>query len=122
MKRALPARAAVLAALLFMFTADPSAAASEKRLDGGPKPIVVRPGGPVVTIDVKDAEVVVILKEMQKQCGIRNLMIDPNVQGKGTFYFHDVPCAQAWRVVLRSLGLDSVTYSSSVVTVGKLRD
>ena len=71
-----------------------------------------------VTLDVKDAEVREILKSMQKQCGIRNLMIDPNVLGKGTFLFRDVPCRTAFDIVLRSLGLGSVTYPNSVVTVG----
>ena len=73
---------------------------------------------PGVTLDVKDAEVRVILKSMQKQCGIRNLMIDPNVQGTGTFLFHDVPCRTAFGIVLRSLGLASAEYDNSVVTVG----
>ena len=73
---------------------------------------------PTVTLDVKDAEVRVILKSMQKQCAIRNLMIDPNVQGTGTFLFRDVPCRTAFSIVLRSLGLASAEYDNSVVTVG----
>lgn len=73
---------------------------------------------PTVTLDVKDAEVRDILKSMQRQCGIRNLMIDPNVQGKGTFLFTNVPCRTAFDTVLRSLGLASATYPNSVVTVG----
>ncbi|HUP46179.1 MAG TPA: hypothetical protein VM779_11775 [Thermoanaerobaculia bacterium] len=103
--------------LLISFLALPAFAATEKRLDE-PQPAVARAGEPTVTIDVKDAEVAVILKDLKKQCGIRNLMIDPNVEGKGTFYFRDVPCRLAFGVVLRSLGLDA-SYSSSVVTVGK---
>jgi len=71
-----------------------------------------------VMLDVKDAEVREILKSMQKQCGIRNLIIDPNVQGKGTFLFTNVPCGTAFDTVLRSLGLTSVRYPNSVVTVG----
>ena len=105
--------------LLVSFLALSASAATMKRLDGGPRPvIVVRPTERTVTIDVKDAETVEILKSMQKQCGVKNLMIDPQVKGKGTFYLYDVPCRHAWGVVLRSLGLDSVTYSNSVVTVG----
>ena len=50
---------------------------------------------PSVTLDVKDEDVVVILKSMQKQCGIKNLVIDKEVQGKGTFIFHDLPCERA---------------------------
>jgi hypothetical protein len=71
-----------------------------------------------VTLDVKDAEARDILKSMQKQCGIRNLKIDPHVQGKGTFLFLNVPCRTAFDNVLRSLGLSAVTYPNSVVTVG----
>ena len=58
-----------------------------------------------VTLDVKDGEARAILKNMQKQCGIKNLVLDPDVQGSGTFYFREVPCATAFRVVLRTLGL-----------------
>lgn len=59
-----------------------------------------------VTIDVKDAEPRVVIKEMQKQCGIRNVMIDPDVPNTGaTFYFRQVPCETAFSVVLRTYGL-----------------
>ena len=61
-----------------------------------------------VTIDVKDAEPRVVLEEMQKQCGIRNLIIDPDVpRTAATFYFREVPCDTAFRVVLRTYGLTS---------------
>ena len=83
--------------------------------DGRKKPEPPRARG--VTLDVKDEEVHVILRSMQEQCGIKNLVIDPGVQGHGTFMFNDVPCATAFDVVLRSLGLSSVVYSSSVVSV-----
>ena len=98
----------------------PAGAATVKRLDQ-PSRAEAKAAEPAVTIDVKDAEAAEILKSMQKQCGVRNLMIDPNVKGKGTFYFYEVPCRQAWSVVLRSMGLDSVVYSSSVVTVSTNR-
>lgn len=75
------------------------------------------PGEPTVTIDFKDAEARVILKSMQRQCGIKNLIVDPQVQGTGTFLFTNVPCRQAFDVVLRSLGLAAETYSSSMVHV-----
>jgi type II secretory pathway component HofQ len=106
---------AILAVLTFVLAA-PAGAATEKRLD-------VREGAArvserTVTIDVKDAEARAILKDLQKQCGVKNLMIDPDVQGKGTFYFERVPCPQAWSIVLRSLGLDSQIYTNSVITVG----
>ena len=61
---------------------------------------------PTVTLDVKDAEARVVLKAMQKQCGIRNLVIDPDVpKTAATFYFREVPCETAFRVVLRTYGL-----------------
>lgn len=72
---------------------------------------------PSVTIDVKDADVRTILTSMQRQCGIRNLMIDPDVQGKGTFLFRNVPCQTAFATVFKSLGLTSTTYDNSVIAV-----
>ena len=59
-----------------------------------------------VTLDVKDAEARDVLKSMQKQCGIRNLIIDPDVpRTTATFYFRQVPCETAFRTVLRTYGL-----------------
>ena len=75
-------------------------------------------GEPSVTLDVKDAEAREILKSMQRQCGIRNLMIDPQVQGTGTFLFNQVPCRQAFTIVLQSMGLAAQTYSNNIVSVG----
>jgi len=70
-----------------------------------------------VTLDVKDAEIHVVLKSIQKQCGIRNLVIDPGVTGSGTFLFRNVECKVALDTVLRVNGLAAKTYSSSVVAV-----
>lgn len=70
-----------------------------------------------VTLDVKDVDARVILRSMQKQCGIRNLLIDPEVKASGTFFFRDVPCGTAFRVVFRSLGLAGRIEPGSVVTV-----
>ena len=78
---------------------------------------IVDPAEPTVTRDVKDAEARVILKSMQKQCGIKNLVIDPTVRGSGTFLFNEVPCNQAFSVVLRTLDLGFSVYSNSVMTV-----
>ena len=78
---------------------------------------IIDPKEPVVTLDVKDAEAAVILKSMQRQCGIRNLVLDPDVKGSGTFLFTGVPCRQAFSVVLRSLGLAMSDYSNSLVAV-----
>jgi hypothetical protein len=70
-----------------------------------------------VTIDVKDADVHEVMATIQSQCGIRNMVIDPGVQGKGTFLFNQVPCGVAIRTVLRTLGLEGETLPSSVVHV-----
>lgn len=85
--------------------------------DGAAELEIVDPKEPVVTLDVKDAEAAVILKSMQRQCGIRNLVLDPDVKGSGTFLFTRVPCRQAFSVVLRSLGLAMSDYSGSLVAV-----
>ena len=74
-----------------------------------------------VTLDVKDAEVRVILKSMQKQCGIKNLVVDPNVEGKGTFFFTNGPCRTAFPIVLSTLGLQTTTTSPALVSVGTQR-
>lgn len=74
-------------------------------------------GEPSVTLDVKDAEVGEILKSMQRQCGIKNLVIDADVQGTGTFLFTDVPCRQAFDVVLRTLGLSTDMDSNNLTRV-----
>ena len=59
-----------------------------------------------VTLDVKDAEARVVLKAMQKQCGIRNMVVDPDVPDTAaSFFFREVPCDAAFRVVLRTYGL-----------------
>jgi type II secretory pathway component GspD/PulD (secretin) len=58
-----------------------------------------------VTLDVKDEDVRTILRSMQQQCGVRNLLIDRDVQGKGTLYFRDVPCTAAFRTVFTQFGL-----------------
>lgn len=59
-----------------------------------------------VTLDVKDAEAREVLKSMQRQCGIKNLIIDPDVpRTTATFYFREVPCDAAFRTVLRTYGL-----------------
>lgn len=108
-------RALFLAGCLLAVPAFP---ATVKNLDKRSGTIVVRAPERTVTLDVKDVEARVILKSMQKQCGLKNLIVDPQVpQVNGTFHFRNVPCGLAFKVVLRSLGLDSVTYSSSFVNV-----
>jgi hypothetical protein len=70
-----------------------------------------------VTLDVKDEEVHAILRSMQKQCAVRNLVIDPGVEGRGTFTFHKLPCDKAFEVVTSTLGLQVREEENSVVTV-----
>jgi hypothetical protein len=73
----------------------------------------------VVTLDVKDEDVRTILKSIQVQCGIPNLVLDKDVQGTGTFLFHDLPCRRALAVVLSSTGLALTDDSNSVTGVGR---
>lgn len=70
-----------------------------------------------VTIDVKDEDIHRILRSMQEQCEIRNLIIDPKVQGDGTFVLHSVPCHTAFDVVTRTMSLKLVTYENNIVEV-----
>jgi hypothetical protein len=71
----------------------------------------------VVTLKVKDEDVRLILGSMQEQCAIRNLIIDPDVKGTGTFYFRELECDKAFRVVLRTLGLSSAPHEGSLIHV-----
>jgi type II secretory pathway component HofQ len=107
--------------MIALLLALPLGAATEKRIDDDRKR-AASSADLKVTIDVKDAEARVILEDLRKQCGVKNLMIDPDVKGTGTFLFKDVPCSQAWGIVLRSMGLDSRIYSNSVVTVGSQKN
>jgi type II secretory pathway component GspD/PulD (secretin) len=92
--------------------------AKSRNLDTPRKPAVVVKADRTVTLDVKDAEVKEIFKSMQKQCGIKNVVLDPNVQGKGTFYFHQVPCRTAFPIVLRTLGLQATNSTEAMLAVG----
>ena len=72
---------------------------------------------PVVNLDVKDEDIRVILKSMKEQCGIKNLLIDKEVGGKGTFILHDLPCIQAFDIVASTMGLAYDIEPNSVVIV-----
>jgi type II secretory pathway component HofQ len=72
---------------------------------------------PTVTLDVKDEEVRAVLQSIKTQCGIRNLIVDPNVKGAATFVFHKVPCPMALSTVLATFGLAAVGDGRSVVSV-----
>ena len=105
----------------------PEAALAALALSGGAtvweghERIVIRTAGPLVTIDVKDAEARVILRSLKEQCGIRNLIVDPNVGGKGTFVLRDVPCRTAFDVVFGMMGLRASFEPNSVVIVSLRR-
>lgn len=73
---------------------------------------------PSVTLDVKDQDIRTTLKQMQKQCRLKNLVLDPEVQGTATFLFDKLPCGAAFGVVFRTMGLAYVDYGNSVVSVG----
>jgi type II secretory pathway component GspD/PulD (secretin) len=103
-----------IAAVLAIAVALPAFAAKEKKIDRPPR----EEAHPLtVTLDVKDAEVRDILKSMQQQCAIKNLIVDPDVQGKGTFFIRNVPCATAFNIVLRTMRLKAVTYSDTLTAV-----
>jgi len=103
--------------LITLAIALPSLAATTKTI-GAPPPPKPAVNERTVTLDVKDEEVRKIMASMQKQCAVKNLVIDPDVQARGTFVFHNVPCSTAFKVVLQSLALGSVDYGNSVITVG----
>ena len=72
--------------------------------------------GATVTLDVKDADLRVVLESMRQQCGIKNLIIDPEVKGESTLLFREVPCETAFKVVFRQHGLTG-QISQNVTTV-----
>jgi hypothetical protein len=72
---------------------------------------------PALTIDVRDAPLAEILAAVKSQCGIRNIVVDPGVDGRGTFLFHEVPCGVALRTILGSLGLGAQIDQGSLLHV-----
>jgi type II secretory pathway component GspD/PulD (secretin) len=81
--------------------------------------VAAAPAKRAVTLDVKDADVHDVLRSIQKQCAIKNLVIDPGVSGSGTFYFHQLDCKSALDTVLRTTGLAAKSYSGDVVAVDR---
>ncbi len=100
--------------ILAFFVAFSAFAAREKKLD---RPVQTPAQRLTVTLDVKDAEVRDVLKSMQSQCAIKNLIVDPQVQGKATFFLRELPCGKAFDIVLRTYGLKSVIYSNTLTAV-----
>jgi type II secretory pathway component GspD/PulD (secretin) len=88
-------------ALILMLTVSAAAAAAEK----------------TVTLDVKNAEVRDILQSLKQQCGVKNMVIDPDVKGEGArIIFKEVPCSTAFRVVLRQFNLAG-QFDTTITTV-----
>lgn len=62
-------------------------------------------GDATVTLDGYSQSSRAIIREMASQCGIRNLALDPGIGDPAlTIRFEDVPCVDAFKVVLRSAG------------------
>lgn len=78
---------------------------------------VLQKGEPTVTLDVKDGDVRTILRSVQRQCGIRNLMVDRDVEASGTFLLTNVPCGRALSVITRTLGLGATGASTTMTRV-----
>ena len=101
----------LLIILFVLAIAAPHGAAAAKRTESKAKERTV-------TIDVNDAPIRTVLVSMQKQCGIKNLVVDPDVTGNsGTIVFRDVPCSTAFKTTLRMWGLTSSQYSNALVHV-----
>ncbi len=73
---------------------------------------------PRVDLDVKDADVHEVLDVLRLQCGIRNLVLDPGVEGRATFLFESVPCRTALAAVLRTYSLTTQGEAGEIVSIG----
>ena len=83
-------------------------AVGPSRFEAAPQPVVAGPPGPQsgnVSLDVKNAEVVDVLKLLAQQSG-QNIIATQGVKGTTTVSLHDVPLKQALDLVVRSNGLD----------------
>lgn len=78
---------------------------------------LIDPAEARVSLDVVDAELAVIIRSLANQCGIRNVMIDPGVSGKGTFILASVPCSSAIPVVFQTLGIRGELQPNSILVV-----
>jgi uncharacterized lipoprotein YajG len=104
-------------ALVLLLAASPAFAATTKTITVPAREIHVAREH-TVTLNVKDEDVHEILASMQKQCEIRNLIVDRDVDARGTFLFRAVPCSTAFKVVFQSLGLGATDYGA-VLNVGR---
>ena len=109
-----------LAALICLLLAAPLGAATAKRADTPP---ATPANEPKVTLAIKDGEIRDVLATLKKQCGVKNLIIDPGIAGKtGSIFVKDVPCSAAFKLVLRMSGLEAKIYPNSLVHVGAKRN
>ena len=75
-----------------------------------------------VTLDVKNADVRAVLLSLKEQCGVKNMVIDPDIPSSAaTFIFRDVPCDSAFRIVFLTFRLTSQPPVNSVVHVERQR-
>jgi hypothetical protein len=74
-----------------------------------------------VWLDVVDGEIEELVRSLARQCGVRNVMIRPGLQGKGTFVLRDVPCGAAFRAVFGTLGVEGRMEPNSVLLVERRR-
>jgi len=106
-------------AIACLAVAAPLCAATAKNVDAPKKPATSEPR---VSLSIKDGDVREVLQTLKKQCGVKNLIIDPNVGGNtGSIFVKDVPCSTAFGLVLRMSGLDAKFYPNSLVHVGAVR-
>jgi hypothetical protein len=82
---------------------------------------LVEPEELSVWLDVVDGEMEEIIRSLARQCGVRNVMIRPGLQGKGTFVLRDVPCSAAFRAVFGTLGVEGRMEPNSVLLVERRR-
>lgn len=67
--------------------------------------VVITRVEPRVNIDAVDIDGRIMLQELARQCGVRNLVFDPDLPAvSASFVFRDVGCAEALPIVLRTLG------------------
>lgn len=82
---------------------------------------LIDPSERLVNLNVVDARLDAVVESVARQCGIRNVMIDPGLDSKGTFVLLEVPCSTALPVVFRTLGIEGELHRNSILVVRKSR-
>lgn len=71
------------------------------------------------SLDLVDADLEPTIRSLAEQCGIPNVMIDPNLKRSGaTFRFREVPCSSAFDVVFSTMRVNGRVGGSIVVVRG----